>query len=251
MIRTRHYCFTAAAVLSLLSLPSLKIGEELVRNGGFELTEGRIYTFDQLKAAFGWSNVNLGLSEMFDKSAPAKTVGIPGNEYGSIEPKEGERYAGFFAWKDDMRRNWGAGGNEDPFEPGWNVYSEYAQSELVAPLVEGKTYELSFWIALSGNSDRAVSGIGAYCSPYLLHEENRRFLQERPVAFTEKIENKKGEWVEVKGTFVADGGEQFIVVGVYPYVGFDTQRMIVDYDNQYAYYYLDGISLKEVEPVTE
>ena len=94
-----------------------------------------------------------------------------------------------------------------------------------------------------------MSGIGAYCSPYLLHEENRRFLQERPVAFTEKIENKKGEWVEVKGTFVADGGEQFIVVGVYPYVGFDTQRMIVDYDNQYAYYYLDGISLKEVEPV--
>ncbi len=45
---------------------------------------------------------------------------------------------------------------------------------------------------------------------------------------------------------MADGGEQFIIVGVYPYVGFDTQRMIVDYDNQYAYYYVDAISLQEV-----
>ena len=232
----------------LLLLSAHKIGDELVRNGGFEVVEGKVYTFDQAKLAVGWENTNLGLSEVFDKSAPLKTVGIPANEYGAMDPKEGDHYAGFFAWKDDMRRNWGAGDSDDPFEPGWNVYSEYIQSELLEPLVEGRSYELSFWVALSGNSDRAVSGIGAYCSPYAIHENNRRFLQERPSASTDKILNSKSEWVQVKEIFQADGGEKYIIVGVYPYVGFDTQKMVVDYDNQYAYYYLDGISLKQVEP---
>jgi hypothetical protein len=235
----------------LVALPSqAQIGRELVRNGGFELIDGKLNTFDQLKAAMGWNNVNLGLSEVFSKDAPAKTIGIPANDYGTIEPKDGEHYAGLFAWKDDMRRNW-SGGAEDPFEPGWNVYSEYLQSELVAPLVEGKTYELTFWVALSGNSDRAVSGLGAYCAPFAMHEDNRRFLQERPNASTDKILNKKGEWVRITERFVADGGESFIIIGVFPYVGFDTQRMVVDYDNQYAYYYVDAISLQEVEPAQD
>ena len=241
--------YHAFAVLAIITLtPSLKIGDELVRNGGFELIDGKLNTWDQLPAAFGWSNVNLGLSEVFSKDASRKSVGIPVNDYGTMEPKEGEHYAGFFAWKDDVKRNWGAGGNDDPFEPGWNVYSEYIQSELVTPLMEDHTYELSFWVALSGNSDRAVSGLGAYCSSFAMKEQNRRFLQERPVAFSDDILNKKSEWAEIKGTFVADGGETHIIIGTYPYVGFETQRMIKDYDNQYAYYYLDAITLKEVEP---
>lgn len=231
----------------VFSLVAQKMGEELVRNGGFEVIEGKVKTYDELKVALGWNNVNLGLSEVFSKEASAKTVGIPVNDYGTMEPKEGEHYAGFFAWKDDEKRNW-AGGDEDPFEPGWNLYSEYLQSELVKPLVEGRTYELSFWVALSGNSDRAVSALGAYCAPFEMHEDNRRFLRERPNAYTEEIVNKKGEWMEIKGTFIADGGERFIIVGTYPYIGFETQRSIKDYDNKYAYYYLDAISLKEVPP---
>jgi hypothetical protein len=247
----RKFLFLTLAGGAAVILSAHKVGDELVRNGGFELIDGKLSTYDQLKLAMGWSNCTIGLSEVFTKTASAKTIGIPVNDYGTMEPKEGEHYAGFFAWKDDMRKNWGAGNNEDPFEPGWAVYSEYLQSELMEPLVEGKTYELSFWVALSGNSDRAVSSIGAYCSPVLFKENNRKFLSERPQVATEKILNAKGEWIQIKDTFMADGGERYLIIGVFPYMGFEAQNMTVDYDNKYAYYYLDGISLKQVEPVKE
>ncbi|MBL7963393.1 MAG: hypothetical protein JNM31_06075 [Flavobacteriales bacterium] len=220
--------------------------KELIRNGGFEWTEGKVYTFDQLKLAQGWSNATIGISEVFSPEATVKTVGIPTNEYGTMKPLEGEKYAGFFAWKDDERKSWSSD-PEEPFKPGWNSYSEYLQSELVEPLVEGRTYELSFHVALSGNSDRAVSGIGAYLAPNRLDQPHRRFLREAPQVFQDSIIDARSEWREVHGTFKADGGERFILIGVYPFVGFETKRMIEGLDNKYAYYYIDKISLKEVK----
>jgi hypothetical protein len=233
------------ALLWPLSVPVLQAQSpaELVPNGGFEMVNKEPKTYDQLATATGWSNVTLGLSELFGPGASPKTIGIPDNDYGHMIPQEGERYAGFFAWKDDLRRN--LGGGEDPFVAGWSSYSEYAITELATPLVEGKEYDLSFWVALSGNSDRAVSGLGAYCGAEKLHHDHRRFLEHKPQVSVDAIVAVKGEWVEVKGTFVADGGETFLTIGTFPAAGFDTRRLVEGPDNQYAYYYVDNIHLRE------
>jgi hypothetical protein len=242
--------FSALFIASLSTTCELSAQEQvppskdLVRNGGFEFVDKEPSTYDQLDKALGWSNVTIGYSELFTKEAPAKTIGIPVNDYGKMDPKEGEHYAGFFAWKDDLKMNFEGG--DDPFVPGWSSYSEYVISELLEPLVEGREYEISFWVALAGNSDRAVSGIGAYCSEEPLKQQHRRFLREKPQVSHEKIVGEKGVWVEVKNTFVADGGERFITIGTYPAAGFDTKRCVETLDNQYAYYYLDQVSLKQV-----
>ena len=215
---------------------------EHVRNGGFEFVEGEPDTYDMVKHAVGWSNVTIGYSELFSKSAPGKTVGIPVNDYGKMDPQEGDHYAGFFAWKDDEVRNYAEG--EDPFVAGWNSYSEYIITDLLKPLEEGREYEVSFWIALSGNSDRAVSGIGAYCSYDQLNEQHRRFLRQKPQVSVDGIVAEKGKWAEVKGTFEADGGERYITIGTFPAADFDSKRLIEGLDNKYAYYYIDGISVK-------
>ena len=221
------------------------LANELVINGGFEDVDPRIPSMDGIGLASGWEHVTLGLPDLFSKQASTKTVGIPENLYGTLEPVEGDHYVGLFAWKDDVRRNWG-GGQEDPFRPGWNVYSEYIQSELKQPLEEGVEYEVSFRIALSGNSDRAVSGIGAYLSPAALHYDHRRFLEEKPQVSVSRILDERSTWVEVSGRFEADGGERFIVIGTWPYAGFETKNCTVGADNQYAYYYLDAISVTPV-----
>ncbi len=217
-------------------------GLEFVRNGGFELLDKEPTTYDQVPNAEGWGNVTIGLSEVFSKDAPAKTVGIPANDYGKIEPFEGDHYAGFFAWKDDMKRNYEEG--QDEYVPGWNAYSEYVISELVSPLVEGQEYEVIFHVALSGNSDRAVMGMGVYCALENMKQQHRHFLSETPQVSVDSIVGEKGVWKEVKGRFVADGGERFIVIGTFTAAGFDSKRCIEGPDNKYAYYYLDGISLK-------
>ncbi|MCC7502534.1 MAG: hypothetical protein IT229_08385 [Flavobacteriales bacterium] len=215
---------------------------DLVPNGSFEVVTDVPYTYDQLKVAKGWTNVTLGLSEVFDSTASFKTVGLPINDYGTIIPIHGSRCAGFFAWKDDMRRNW-EGGAEDPFKTGWSAYSEYLMIPLAKPLEAGKTYKFSMQLALSANSDRAVSGIGAYFSPIALRGEHRRFLQEKAQVATEDILLERGTWTTIKGAFEADGGEEYAVIGVFPYVGFDTKRIVEGPDNQYAYYYLDNLVL--------
>lgn len=214
----------------------------MVPNGGFERVSATPHTYDQLKLAEGWSNITLGLSEVFDPTAAPKTVGLPQNGYGAIMPGEGVRCAGFFAWKDDQRRNW-EGGSEDPFRTGWSAYSEYLMVELAEPLEGGRSYTFSMSLALASTSDRAVSGIGAYFSPVALRYEHRRFLEEKAQVAAGTILAERGVWTAVSGTFEADGGERYLVIGVFPYVGFETQRIIEGPDNQYAYYFLDALEL--------
>lgn len=222
----------------------------IVLNGGFEIVVKEPTTFDQLGRADGWNNVTLGMAELFSKSATVKTVGIPDNFYGTMEPFEGDHYAGFMAWKDDQRSNF-EGGPEDPFKPGWNAYSEYPITELPITLKDGVTYEISFQVALAGNSDRAVAGIGALVSPLNLRYPNRSFLGERPQVVADKVLEERGKWVEVRGRFKADGDERFLVIGTFPTAIFQTKRIIDGLDNQYAYYYLDNVTVTEVTPDTD
>ncbi|MBP8822904.1 MAG: hypothetical protein KBH07_04615 [Flavobacteriales bacterium] len=237
-----------AAAAMLATLGSRAQGPttgSIVLNGGFEVFDKAPNTFDQLSRADGWEHVTIGMAEAFTKGASVKTVGIPENFYGTMEPFEGEHYAGFVAWKDDQRNNF-SGDPEDPFLPGWNAYSEYPITELPITLKEGHTYEISFHVALAASSDRAMSGIGALVTPLKLRYQNRSFLSERPQVVEEKILEERGKWVEVTGRFTADGNERYLVIGTFPTAIFETKRIIEGPDNQYAYYYLDGVSLREV-----
>jgi hypothetical protein len=227
------------------ALAQTPIGPDLVPNGGFEMLDKEPKTFDQFSLASYWGNVTIGYPELFSSSASVKTVGIPENFYGTIQPVEGAHCAGFFAWKDDKQRDYD-GDPQDPFEPGWSAYSEYPWIELTAPLVEGHVYEVTFHVALAGNSDRAISGIGAFLSTLELHYQNRRFMTERPQVVEDKVLDQRGVWTEVKGTFKADGGERFLILGTFPTAIFETKNIIEGPDNQFAYYYLDQVQLREV-----
>ncbi len=233
----------AAAALPLHAQP----GTELVRNGGFEEASKAPGTYDQLSFATGWTNATLGLPELFDPNANAKTVGIPVNDYGTMKPLEGARYAGFMGWKNDVRGGFGGSIHDDRTKPGWNAYSEYLRTELAAPLRAGTRYELVFHVALAGNSDRAIQGVGARMDERELYQHNRKFIEEIPQVFTEELIEDKGVWKEVRGTFTAQGGERFLVIGIFPYVGLTTAEVIDGPDNRYAYFYIDGVSLKAVE----
>lgn len=215
---------------------------ELVRNGGFEDLAKSVRTYDQLSNATGWKEATLGLAEVFDKGGSAKTIGIPANDYGNIEPFEGDHYAGFCGWKADVQKNWSADA-VDPFTPAWSAYSEYLKGELVKPLIEDSTYELVMHVALAQNSDRSIMGVGAHLSEFDLKYQHRKFMEESPTVYSAKIIEEKGKWIEIRDTFVADGKEQFIYLGVFPYVGLESKNVIEGPDNLYAYYYIDGISL--------
>lgn len=237
-----HRSLSLAALL--LSATAFAQDLELVRNGGFEFLQKEPNTYDQLERAIGWRNANLGLADLFSEQASSKTVGIPVNDYGEIKPFEGEHYAGICGWKADIQRNYEAYDQKDLFKPAWNAYSEYVKGELIKPLVADSTYEIVFHVALAGNSDRSIMGVGAFVSELDLNYQHRKFLEESPQVYSEEFITERNKWTEVRGTFVADGKEQYIIVGVFPYVGLESKDMTEGADNRYAYYYIDGISLK-------
>lgn len=236
-------------VLALSFLvPMTTDAQNLVPNGGFEVVKGKVSALDQIGRAEGWSAVTLGYADLFTREAGTPDASVPANLYGSLEPADGDRYAGLFAWKDDGRFNADEEGRQDPFATGWNVYAEYIRIELTRPLIEGEVVQVRFKAALAPMSDRAVSGLGAYCSPVVLQGNHRRFLQEKAQVASSVVLDRRGEWVDVSGTFEADGGERHLVIGTFPYVGFEAIRLVEGPDNKFAYYYIDAVS---VEPVID
>ena len=244
-MKLHHFTLLTASLFSA-ALMAQGEGENLIKNGGFEELTKPVKTWDQLDHAAGWYNANNASADLFSKDARCNTVGIPDGEMGTgASAFEGAHFAGFLAYKDDQRRNWKRflGGTEDAFRPAFQMYSEYVETALGAPLTAGQKYDVSFRVKLANGSDRAVSGIGALLSPLELKYKNSQYLQEKPQVSTTKIVDNKQEWTEVTGTFTADGNEKYLVIGAFINGGFETAKVIVGADNQRAYYYLDGVSL--------
>lgn len=232
---------------------SAQQGPNLVRNAGFEEVSKPITTWDQLSRATGWSNANAASADVFSKTA--NFVSVPDNDLGTGTPAfEGEQYAGFVAYKDDQRRNWKRilKGSEDFTKPAFQAYSEYLQTELSEALTAGQQYDITFRVKLAGESDRAVNGIGGLISPVALNYNHRHFLSEKPqVATTQVVKDKQG-WTEITGTFTAEGGEKFLVIGAFPSAASDREKVIEGGDSQRAYYYIDGVSVNlHPEPDTD
>ncbi len=245
-MKLHHFTLLTATLFSA-ALMAQGGGENLIKNGGFEELTKPVKTWDQLDHAAGWFNANNASADLFSKGARRNTVGIPDNEVGTgASAFEGEHFAGFVAYKDEQRPNWKRflDGNEDPFRPSFQKYSEYVETALGAPLTAGQKYDVSFRVKLANGSDRAVSGIGAYLSPVELRYKNSEYLQEKPQVSTAKIVDNKQDWTEVTGTFTADGNEKYLVIGAFINGGFETAMVVEGADNQRAYYYLDGVSLK-------
>ncbi|MBK6752225.1 MAG: OmpA family protein [Flavobacteriales bacterium] len=250
-MKLKYPVLFGAAILSVGAIA--QAGPNLVKNPGFEETTKPVTTWDQLDRATGWSNANAGSVDVFNKDACY--VGAPDNDLGSTAAFEGERYAGFVAYKDDQRPNRVKrflNHDESPFRPAYQQYSEYLQTELASPLTAGQEYDVLIRVKLAGTSDRTVSGIGAYCSPVKLEYNHRHFLTEKPQVSTSQQVADKANWTEVTGSFVADGTEKFIIVGAFPSAGMENAKAIEGGDNQRAYYFVDGVSLSiHPEPDTD
>jgi len=250
----RHMGFSMA-MLAATGLSAQTAGPNLVKNHSFEDHARPVTTWDQLDRTSGWTNANGGSCDIFTDAAKGTTVGIPTNELGAnTNAADGKYYAGFVAYKDDQRPNWDRllDGREDPYRPAFQGYSEYMQVELASPLTAGQEYDISIKMKLASNSDRAVSGIGAYCSPVPLAYKHRHYLDEKAQVVSKAVVSDKQNWTEVKGSFVADGSEKFIVIGAFPAAGMEKTKVVEGADNQRAYYYVDAVSLTiHPEPDTD
>ncbi len=226
--------FTVAVLIG-----SYSIAQNMVMNPEMK-PDGMPCSYGSIDKATGWSNANGGTTDLFDKESGKYTTGIPENYMGREDIPSGN-YAGIIAYYDDERVNLFQTVNnlEVTGEKGYQRYSEYLQGQLAEPLVAGQAYQFSFKVSLGEESGRAVRGLGAYFSPTKIMQESNEFLDVQPQIVSYTLISSTSGWTEIRGTFIADGGEKFFTIGAFESTVFP-EKIIPENvnDNRKAYYYI-------------
>ncbi|MBL7890496.1 MAG: gliding motility-associated C-terminal domain-containing protein [Bacteroidia bacterium] len=220
-----------------ISFFSTKAQQNLVPNPSFELYDTCPYTGGQLSFAPPWfqpnkvwNNVLYGSTDYLN-TCNTGGCGVPSNTVGYQYAIGGDAFAGFGGFVNIV--------NIDQ--------REYLEVMLIDSLLHGKRYEFSFFLSLAEKSDQAISTIGIYLSTdTLLYSDINSFN----IPVTPQVESDSTimlsdtiNWMQVKKTYTAQGGERFITIGNFrnnantPYV------QIKDSISLTAYYFIDDISV--------
>lgn len=238
---------------SLFEIESVVIREQkggnLVRNPGFEdhrACPSGINGRKSRKLLPDWFVPNRGTPDYFHVCG-AKDAGVPDNFAGSIKPHSGQAYAGIILRENFTRDNKITG--EKP-----EIYREYLQNELINELEKGKTYKIQFYVCNSSKSRFAVDGVGAS-----LTVENEWINHKEVMELVPVVENPVGNilmnqnyWVAIEGYYTAQGGEKYLTIGNFKN-NFSTNYMMQNNATafNYSYYYIDDVSVVEVEERVE
>jgi hypothetical protein len=222
---------TAACLHALLPVRAAAVN--LVPNPSFESYFNCPSTFGQFYEAVSWTLPNAGTSDLFNVCSPTgfPSVSVPVNTIGVQAPQSGVGYAGII-----------------PYSAAPD-YREYLQAPLNAPLINGNTYQISFWVSLGDTSSIAIDRLGAYFSvgPIGPLAGNTTLLVtpqvESPanVYLTDAI-----NWMQISGSFVAAGGESHVIIGSFRD---DANTNTVPGPSVWpggSYYYVDDVSVEVV-----
>jgi hypothetical protein len=226
-------------------LKIVEVGENLVRNPSFEdysvCPKGIVYNPER-KLIPDWFVPTKGTPDYFNVCCDGD-AGVPNNFAGKMYAHSGSGYCGIILRQNFTQDNKITG--EKPV-----IYREYIQNELTSELVKGKKYKIKFWICNSSNSRYAVDGIGACVTIDQIKIGNKEVLDGIPV-----VENPIGKlmlnqdyWVAIEGIYEAQGGEKYLTIGNFNN-NYSTNYMMQNgnSDFNYAYYYIDDVSVIEVE----
>lgn len=224
-------------------------GENIVNNPSFEdftiCPKGIVGKPEKRLIPF-WDVPSKGTPDYFNSCCNGE-AGVPKNFAGKINAKTGKGYCGIILRQNFTRDNKITG--EKPL-----IYREYIQTELKSELVAGKKYRVRFYICNSSNSRFAVDAIGACLTTTKVRINTNEVMEIVPV-----VSNSSGQfltnqtsWLAIEGVYQAVGGEKYLTIGNF-YNNYATNYMMQNGDSKfnYAYYYVDDVSVIEVEELYE
>jgi hypothetical protein len=145
--------------------------------------------------------------------------------------------------------------------PGWSdSYREYVSRYLDSSLTAGVTYYVEFWVKLEGDKCVSTDAFGAL---FTQGEPERVDSWTSLLPYTPQIENPQynqidntWEWKKICGSFVAEGGENFITLGSFKsdeestFTLIDTATCQGGKGVHWSYILLDNIIVTSVESAT-
>lgn len=230
--------------LTLIAFIQLVFGQNLVLNPSFEDTldcEASVQC--DLLRAVGWYNPNTASPDVYDCDLdrncgqPMDPASLGIQAKGFQYSQDGLRHAGGYQW----------------YGPGSSYTREYLMTELSQELQSGSSYEVGLFYSRAEGYSYAVDRISAYLGPETVFEDHPNNL----TTVTPQVQLMQADssylvegedWVQLLDTFVAEGGERWLVIGTF--LGPDQVNGVIatqGSQNTYAYYYFDQVSVRFIE----
>ena len=197
-----------------------------------------------LDACKYWNSPSLGSPDYFNACSSEYDItlqrflfSVPENYVGYQEAHTGTAYSFFTFGQNDKNSL---------------TYSENIQIKLNQPLNTGKMYEVSFFVH-NPVANYCINSVGVFLTQNQLSLNTDevlpfvpQFLSDPNVFFCDT-----NTWYEVKGTFIAQGMEEYMVIGVFKTL---PELKVTDYDGNFlnglsAAIYIDDVSLVETDLV--
>lgn len=234
--------FLIIFILFILSIAISYAQNNLITNGSFEDVNGCPWVNNTINEGFVYhiSNPANYTPDYFNccytlLGFPYNTSGIPSNSRGYQLARTGEAYIGLDLWEKNA--------------PG----RDFIQIKFNTELKQGHHYSFTCYLNMANKFRYATANFGAYLSI-----DSVSMPAEDVLPFVPQIENPDSNiltdtlhWVPITGTYLANGGEKFVLLGNFKpvAVGFDTAYQYYGSPNHAnaAYYYIDDVSLIDLD----
>jgi hypothetical protein len=251
------------SLILVLILPEVVLSQNLILNGSFEDFSACPDHVNRLSLAKGWYSPTNGTPDYFNRCDTTGSVGVPYNYDGFQDAIHGEAYAGLYLVSN------------------LTIEREYIQTKLQRSLLKGEGIAVTFYISSSEGSFTSFNKISigfSKGSPKVINYRNCTSDSKfKPACQILKCENKvvlsiihasdKENWIELKGTYFAKGGEDTLTIGLFDgdiseneyknviseYIenlealGRTNEQIddLINFAN--AYYYIDNITVHSIE----
>ena len=217
----------------------------LVPNPSFENYSSCPTSLGKIKFAIPWDVAILNnSSDYFNTCNTSGFTSIPSNYFGHQSARTGNAYAGIITYS-------------------WNGiptnYREYIQVELLDTLQFGVEYCLRFFVSPGDSCRRVSNDFGAYFANAMVLDSCGG-LASCTLPFQPQIENPASNqlndrnlWIEISGSFVASGGEKYLLFGNFKDATQSTATL-TGWSNipglSHTYYYIDDVLLSPCDSLT-
>lgn len=179
----------------------------LVTNPSFEMYTSCPITVGGIPYLIDWKNPVISVSPDFMHACNSLgngVVEVPQNRFGYQLARTGDGYVGVFT------------SVELPNDTNYN-YREYIETELSDSLIAGVEYTISFYVSAADSCGRHTNNVGAYFSKVeidtsIIPASNLPFQPQFENPVTNDLSDRIG-WTLVTGTFIANGGEKYLILG--------------------------------------
>ncbi len=213
--------FKFKIVLFLFTLFGQLNGQNLIPNGSFETYSSCPDYSSQIVNATPWFSIN-GSSDFHHNCSQVPMVGVPFNFAGSQAAYSGDGYAGIYS-------NSGS------------IINEYICVQLSETLEEGELCYFSFYVIMANISYHDVGNFGAYFSDSIITNcvgSSVSMSCYQPQIIDTTVITDNLNWTLISGSFVAEGGEDYVTIG---HFGDSTETV---YGSGFDYNYVDDVSLE-------